>query len=115
MVALAYCHHVTAAVTARRPRAGRTLQVPRAVLRARLRLFRDRQLGRMAILSQFMKEGKQKRDLFLRFFLLWPGESKTSDFLFSQSTPTPMASYPSPFIPSFPSAGRARNARFCLT
>jgi hypothetical protein len=47
-------HRVT--VTARRPRAGRTLQVPRALLRARLRLFRDRQLGRVAILSQFMKK-----------------------------------------------------------
>lgn len=55
-VVVAYYQHVTA-VTARRPRAGRTLQVPRALLRAHLRLFRDRQLGRVAILSQFMKEG----------------------------------------------------------
>jgi len=34
--------------------AGRALQVPRAILRARLRIFRDRKLGRVAILSQFL-------------------------------------------------------------
>lgn len=38
----------------RRPRTGHALQVPHALLRARLRLFRDRQLGRLAILSQFV-------------------------------------------------------------
>ena len=34
--------------------AGHALQVPRALLRARLRLFRDRKLGWVAILSQFV-------------------------------------------------------------
>lgn len=38
----------------RRSCAGRALQVPCPLLRARLRLFRDRKLGWMAILSQFL-------------------------------------------------------------
>ena len=38
----------------RRSCAGRALQVSRPLLRARLRLFRDRKLGWMAILSQFL-------------------------------------------------------------
>jgi hypothetical protein len=38
----------------RRSCAGRALQVPRPLLRARLRLFRDSKLGWVAILSQFL-------------------------------------------------------------
>jgi hypothetical protein len=38
----------------RRSCAGRALQVPRALFRSRLRLFRDRKLGWVAILSQFL-------------------------------------------------------------
>jgi hypothetical protein len=38
----------------RRPCAGRALQVPRALFRSSMRLFRDRKLGWVAILSQFV-------------------------------------------------------------
>lgn len=99
-------HHRATAVTARRPRAGHTLQVPRALLRARLRLFRDRQLGRVAILSQFMKErGNQPKNVttlsnFLRFFFFGPANSKTSDFPLTlhSNPPTLFIPFPYPFV-----------------
>ena len=111
-------HHRVTAVTARRPRAGHTLQVPRALLRARLRLFRDRQLGRVAILSQFMKErGNQPKNVttlsnFLRFFFLARRIPKRRIFLSHSTLPPQRFSSPSP-IPSFLSAGKARS--FYLT
>jgi hypothetical protein len=45
----------------RRPRARHALQVPQPLLHTRLRLFRDRQLGRLAILSQLLITNKKKQ------------------------------------------------------
>jgi hypothetical protein len=75
----------------RRSCAGRALQVPRPLLRSRLRLFRDSKLGRLAILSQFLTDFFQH----LSYFICLCGGVIAS--LLSSYT---LTSFPGPFHPS---------------
>lgn len=72
----------------RRSCAGRALQVPRPLLRTRLRLFRDRKLGWMAILSQFLT-----LHLSYLLFICLVGTSHSPHCL-PPYTPIPLSSFP---------------------